>query len=172
MEDGGTRQPQRLQPGDNVSAALHLWPALADPKQRAHRGDRDLIVRGSATAVGRRPTLSARRYAWRLPKDAVSRLNNYVPPREAFVYRALWRHSYDDHFGGIPLVLRREIVKRLEAGATEEDIRAYLDQHNKDGIHHMAAYDVYRAYHNAPTEPPQPRRSTFRRLLWGIDAND
>lgn len=165
-----TREPLRIEPGANISVPVHIWPALTSDHVRGHRGNRPLIVRGSATAVGRRPTLSARRNAWRVPKDAASRFRDYMPPREAFVYRVLWEECYTAWTGKAPLIWARDVLKRLADGADVEDLKNLLDERNKDGIHHLVALRAHREFHNAPTEPPQRRRVTLHRILWGVEA--
>jgi hypothetical protein len=145
----------------------HIWPVLTDDGVRAHRKSRPLIVRGSAIAVGRRLTLSARRYAWRVPKDAVTRFRDDVPPREALVYRVLWDECYTSWTGKAPLLWARDVFSCLADGAGVEDLKNLLDERNKDGIHHLVAYRAHKAFHDAPIEPP-PRYSRIRRVLWGV----
>ena len=170
-DDVTIREPHRIEPGANVIVRHHIWPTLTGEGVRNHRGNRDLVVRGSATAVGRRPTLSSRRYAWKVAKDAVTRFSDHMPTREAYVYRVLWNESYDEYVGKTPLALWRSIFRRLEEGATVDDLIGYLDERNKDGIHHLVAYHAHRELHNARTEPLKSRRSTLKRILFGADPN-
>lgn len=136
-----SRVPQRIEAGANVTAAYHLWPALAGSQNRAHRGNRKLVVRGSATAVGRSATRSSRRLAWRFPPGTTSWFTDMrPPPPELRVYRRLWLDRGGDHVGGIPLLFHREITELLAGGASVEDLKEFLDQHDPDGIHGVLAY--------------------------------
>jgi hypothetical protein len=87
------------------------------------------------------------------------------------VYRVLWDESYSDYAGNTPLALSRQILRRLEDGATVDDLITYLDERNKDGIHHAVAYLAHREYHRAVPEPG-PGRSRLRRVLWGVPPAD
>lgn len=167
----GLTEPRRLDPGANVSVGLHLWPALADPKLRAHRGRRRLVVRATAQAVGRRPTRSARRYAWRFRAgDPPTWFRGYTPGPDTIVYRRLFAAHQDRwYFGGQihPLAYAREIVERLNKGATEKDLFDLLNERIPDGIHHMLAHDLYKLFHR-PIANPRTLRQRIRRAMWGV----
>lgn len=176
-------RPHRLEPGDNLTAAYHLWPALAGSGGRPRRSRKPLVVRGSATAVGRRTIRSARRTAWRFPAGATSYFRDHnPPPPDLRVYRRLWVARDSDHVGGLPLLFHREIVKRLQAGASYKEIEAFLNEHKSEGIYGLTAYDVHHAFHSAapssmwPEEPePQPPwtfRQRLHRILWGVQTRD
>ncbi|MDX1870966.1 hypothetical protein SBI67_02425 [Mycolicibacterium sp. 120266] len=175
-------RPHRLEPGDNVTAAYHLWPTLASPSLGTRSGRNPLLVRASATAVGRRATRSSRRSAWRFEPGATSWFRDLnPPPPELRVYRRLWAAREADHVGGIPLLFHREITNQLRLGASTDDIKRFLDDHNPDGIHGITAYDVHHAFHHTapnsfwPEEPEPEAPKTFRqrlnRALWGVSAN-
>lgn len=178
--------PQRLEPGDNITRSYHLWPTLGNPNQFKHRKFRRLVVRGSAQAVGRRATRSRRRDAWRYRKGELSTFNDIaVPPPEIRVYRALWQHSYGKGRETNPVLYHRQILKLLEEGKSDEELRVYLDGRNTDPntgqpkpfqTNHMVAYDAHHAFHKTsanslwPEVPPPQKlswRERMRRILWG-----
>jgi len=173
------RVPHRIEPGANITVPFMLWPVLTSQSHRGHRGDRDLIVRGSATSVGRRTTRSSRRSAWRIPKGALSRFADLAPPPpDMRVYRVLWNAQGMDYVGSMPLLLHFEIVEQLREGASIEQIKKFLDDHNPGKAHQLLAWEAHQAYHStAPTpfgdveQPCTPGRSwrqRTRRVLFGI----
>lgn len=174
-------RPHRLEPGDNITAAYHLWPALAGSRGRPRPGRKPLIVRGSATAVGRRTVRSSRRTAWRIPQRTTSWFRDLnPPPPELRVYRRLWLARDDDNRGGLPLLFHRKITTQLRAGASAKEIEEFLDKHNPEGFHGIIAFDAHHAFHSAaPTstwpeepepEPPKTFRQKLDRVLWGVTA--
>ncbi|MEZ0341532.1 hypothetical protein ACAG25_16290 [Mycobacterium sp. pV006] len=177
-----SQSPHRIEVGANVTAAYHLWPALAGSQTRAHRGNRNLVVRGSATAVGRKATRSSRRSAWRFPAGATSWFSDLTPPPpDLRVYRRLWLGQRVDHVGGMPLLFHREITEMLAAGASDKDLKEFLDRHRPEGIHGLLAYETHHAYHSAAASiwsaepqhrPRQGWRKRLRRVLWGVDSQN
>ncbi|MGC5028019.1 hypothetical protein ACLQ3K_24965 [Tsukamurella sp. DT100] len=61
---GRGQPPVRLEAGAVTSEVFHLWPFVASEASNSNRR-RGVKIRASATAAGRRPTLSRRRFAWR-----------------------------------------------------------------------------------------------------------
>ncbi len=149
--------PIRLEPGDNVTADLYLWPTLGDHAHGAGAGA--ISVRGSAHAVGRKwAARSKRRYAWKIPAGAWTYFTDVDVTPELRVFRELWALKGR---GGIAaswaLMMYREINKRLAEGATGKDINQYLDKETErlddDGKimgNALTALNVYRVYHNEP----------------------
>lgn len=192
-EDDSTKKkadlsPQRLEPGDNITKCFHLWPTLGNPDQFKHRWRHQLVVRGSAQAVGRRATRSRRRDAWRFRQGELSVFSDVaIPPPHIRVYRVLWQYSYSykDRHEIEPVWYHHEVVRLLEEGKSHEEIRVYLDGVNTDPntgepkpfqTNHMVAYDAHHAFHNASAHslwdevlPPQRLswRDRVHRVLWG-----
>jgi hypothetical protein len=162
-------KPIRLEPGDNVTADLHLWPALAGPESGTRAGS--IRVRGSALAVGRRwATRSSRRTAWRLPAGAWTIFRDVEVTPELRVFRELWQYNQNGNLAtSIALLMYREINKLLTEGATHEELKSYLDKHtqhlDEPWANGIVAYDVHHAFHHeAPALRPESRPSTRRSL--------
>jgi hypothetical protein len=174
--------PIRLEPGDNVTADLYLWPALASDERGTGGGA--IRVRGSAHAVGRKwATRSKRRYAWTIPAGAWTYFTDVDVTPELRVFRELWAQN---HRKGIAaswaLMMYRHINKLLAGGATREDIQQYLDEgterlddDEKIMGNAMTAWNVHHLYHHGrpplwpePKQPPPSRlRQRLHRLMWG-----
>jgi hypothetical protein len=153
---------QRVEPGANVTAAYILWPTLAKFR---HPGDtRDLIVRATATPVGRKPTRSSRRSAWRLPTGAQSWFSDLtLPPPDIRVYRVLW--------GARRAALHRDIMTRLNDGASADGIEAVLDAQGPPGNNRKVASDAHDAFQSVGTDsmwsgesPHRWWRTRFQRM--------
>ena len=91
---------------------------------------------------------------------------------ERRVYRELWFRNYDKQGAGyLPLLMDREINKRLAEGATHDEIKTWLDEQDDNWINGLVAYEAHHAYHHETPllwpEPPKPRRSRLNRILWG-----
>jgi hypothetical protein len=162
--------PIRLDPGDNVTADLHLWPTLASPGFGTGAGR--VRVRGSAHAVGRtRATLSWRRFAWNLPRGAWTAFRDVDVSPELRVYRELWEFNHNKEGSGLPLLMHREITKRLAEGGTHEEIKSWLDKLGDSWINGLVAFNAHHAYHHETPllwrDPADPRRSWLHRILWG-----
>ena len=177
-----TQVPHRVEAGANVTATFHLWPALASSELRSHRGKRKLVVRGTATAVGRRATRSSRRSAWRFRPGATSWFSDPGPPApEIRVYRRLWLAQRFDYVGPLPVALRHEIIQQLREGASVTQVKDFLDELNPEGIHGIVAYDAHHAFHSAAAtstwpedpipDPPMTWRMRARRVLWGVQRD-
>ncbi|WKG03068.1 hypothetical protein [Mycolicibacterium sp. HK-90] len=173
-------EPIRLEPGDNFTAELHFWPALASSEfgTQAHK----IRVRGSAHAVGRkRATRSSRRRAWTLPKGAWTVFRDVEVTPELKVFRQLWTTAYREGVASdIALLMYRDINKKLSAGATHEEIKEYLDSltAERDGAwgNGLVAYDIHHVYHHGVPplwRSPNRKQSRLNRWLWGqIPASD
>lgn len=151
-----TSGPARLEAGDTTSRVYHLWPLVE------HHADRDgeTVIRGTATAAGRRPTLSRRKFAWKFTTGDESWFLDYVMTPDVRVYRELWRHSYDKMVGGIPLLMRFEVIKKLREGATRDELQAYLDEVGRGDelgrYYGMVAFDAHKAFHKVDADPLLP----------------
>ncbi|MEU2173678.1 hypothetical protein ABZ552_05575 [Nocardia sp. NPDC019219] len=150
-----TQPSVRLEAGATVSQVFHLWPGARAQAQKLKHG-RTLTIRGTATAAGRRPTLSPRRFAWKFNRGDESWFTDYVVTPEMRVYRSLWQSSYAEYVGGLPLLLHREISKSLREGATSKDIEEYLKEHRSEGIFGMAAFDAHKAFHGGDDSVGNP----------------
>ncbi|MGW5754123.1 hypothetical protein [Nocardia rhamnosiphila] len=136
----------RLEAGATTSQVFHLWPGVRAQVRKLKDGQ-TLAVRGTATAAGRRPTLSSRRFAWKFRHGEESWFTNYDVTPEMRVYRSVWQSSYADYVGGLPLLFHREISTKLREGATAKDIEEYLKLHQGDGIFGMAAFDAHKEFY-------------------------
>jgi hypothetical protein len=174
--------PHRLDPGANVTASFHLWPTFGSPDLWEHRRFRGLTVRGSARAVGRRPTRSRRRQSLDFKRGDLS-----AP--DVRVYRVLWQGNYDEMVGYLPLLMRRQLFERLQEGATEKDLTDYLNEVDREPQAHnpnwrqskyydLVTHEVHHAFHHTaaswlwPDVDPADAahrdwRSCLRRVLWG-----
>ncbi|MFF0487789.1 hypothetical protein ACFYTQ_02075 [Nocardia sp. NPDC004068] len=141
-----TQPSVRLEAGATTSQVFHLWPGVGAQAQKLKDGQ-TLAVRGTATAAGRRPTLSSRRFAWKFQQSDESWFTDYDVTPEMRVYRSLWQSSYADYVGGLPLLFHREISTKLREGATAKEIEEYLKSHQDDGIFGIAAFDSHKAFH-------------------------
>lgn len=140
------RAPKRLEPGENVTLDLYIWPLFTSLKIREHRGARELIVRGTATAVGHRPTLSRRRHAWRLPRGAITLFKDHVPAKETLVHRVLQQHSNNSEVWVNRLTLTRDVTELLSDGKSSQELRQYIDA-KFQGAPILLAGDIYTAFH-------------------------
>jgi hypothetical protein len=170
--------PIRLEPGDNVTAELYLWPTLAADEHGTRSGA--IHVRGSAHAVGRKWSMrSRRRYAWKIPSGAGTHFTDVDVTPELRVFRELW---WQNHREGIAaswaLLMYREINKRLAKGVSRDEIQEFLDEGTKrlddDGKiigNAMVAYRVHHLYHHETpalsAEPKPTVMSRVSRALWG-----
>ncbi|MCS3876845.1 hypothetical protein M2359_000474 [Gordonia amarae] len=148
-----TSGPTRLEAGSTTSRVYHLWPLVEYHADR----DGEIVIRGTATAAGRRPTLSRRKFAWRFTTgDESWFLDSGVTP-DVRVYRELWRHSYDEMVGGIPRIMRREVVRKLEEGASKDELQAYLDEVGRSDelgrYYGVVAFDAHKAFHKCEPDP-------------------
>lgn len=144
---GELRAPKRLEPGENVQLDLYIWPLFTSLKIREHRGARDLIVRGTATAVGHRPTLSRRRHAWRIPRGAATLFKDHVPAKETLVHRVLQQYSSNSDVWVNRLSLTRDITSLLGDGCSSQELRQYIESQFQ-GAPFLLASDIYTAFHN------------------------
>jgi hypothetical protein len=136
----------RLEAGATTSQVFHLWPGVRAQVRKLKDGQ-TLTVRGTATAAGRRPTLSSRRFAWKFQHGDESWFTDYDVTPEMRVYRSVWQSSYADYVGGLPLLFHRDISTKFREGATAKDIEEYLKSHRDDGIFGLAAFDAHKAFH-------------------------
>lgn len=180
--------PQRLEPGDNITASFHLWPTLASPDLWEHHRFRGLKVRGSARAVGRRPTRSRRRQSLNFKRGDLSAFRDRrVPSPDVRVYRVLWQGNYDEMVGYLPLLMHRQLLERLREGATEQDLTDYLAKIDREPHAHdpswrqskyyeLVTHEAHHAFHHTAAswmwpdvEPARRRdwRNLLRRVLFG-----
>jgi hypothetical protein len=150
---GASPDHVRLEAGAVTSQVFHLWPIVSVETAKLRDGEK-VTIRGTARAAGRRPTLSPRRVAWRFRRGDESWFTECNVTPEMRVYRALWKASYSDYVGGLPLLMHRQVSEKLSEGATPKDIEEYLNSLRPDGIFGMAAYEAHEAFHLATAQRP------------------
>lgn len=142
----------RLEAGAVTSRVVHLDPGILPAKKR-------LVVRGTATAAGRRPRRSPLKRAWRFKAGDMSWFKDYEVTPDVRVYRELWQHSYGSMVGGLPVLMHWQIMRQLRDGASAEEIEQYLKGLGPPGYkpppgeipkyYGGVARDVHRVYHEA-----------------------
>ncbi len=138
--------PERLEAGAIASRFFYLFPGISRETDRVK--PQTLVVRGTATAAGRRRTLSPRRRAWEFGTDDETWFNSgYEVTRPVRVCRELWPYSQSPKIGPLPI---EQIIIKLRTGASAEDIEAFLGEptsvEQRVGFT-LVAHRAHAAYH-------------------------